>query len=140
MVYTGDWAAIYEQKKEVLDQIKAVQNKKVFDARGKGPSAWHEQRLAEYDIVALDFCDMVGTSSNTGTGGPHERQWLRNVFNGEPVGSLPECKVPDDISKPYVAEGAQCELLEDAVSGGEKLFHATVAVACVVTMALFAAI
>ncbi|CAB9510509.1 expressed unknown protein [Seminavis robusta] len=116
MVYTSDWDTIYEEKEDVLDQIKAVQNEQVYDTNGKGPSAWFEQRLAEYDVVALDFCDIVGTASNSGTGGAHTRQWLRNVFNGEPIGSLPECDVRDGIDEPFVAVGAECTPLEESAA------------------------
>ena len=104
------WDSVYEEKKDILDQIKAVQNQQVYDNQGPGPNAWHEQRLAEYDIVALDFCDVVGTASNTGTGELHKRVWLRNIYT-EPIGSLPECRVPDEIDEPYVAKGAECSLL-----------------------------
>jgi hypothetical protein len=62
-------------------------------------------------MVALDFCEMVGTASNSGTGGEHTRVWLRNLFT-EPIGSLPECNVPDGIDEPYVAKGAECYPLE----------------------------
>ncbi|CAB9510510.1 expressed unknown protein [Seminavis robusta] len=104
---------IYEQKKEALDQLKAVQNEQFYDTYGQGQHTWHEQRLAEYDVVALDFCDVVGTASNTGTGEAHTRRWLRNVLK-EPMGSLPACNVPDDIDEPYVAIGAACSPLEEA--------------------------
>ena len=34
----------------------------------------HEQRLGEYDVVALDFCTLVGTNNpNT----VHRRRWFR---------------------------------------------------------------
>ena len=128
MVYTGNWEAIYEQKGDVLDQIMAVQNKKVFDTRGKGPFSWHEQRLGEYDVVALDFCDMVGTSSTTASGESHTRQWLRNVYT-EPVGSLPECKVPQELDKPYVPEGASCTLIDEPSSAAAATSVVTVLVA-----------
>jgi hypothetical protein len=123
-VYPGNWTEIYETKKDVLDQIKAVQNKQVFDTSGKGSTSWYEQRFAEYEVVALDFCDMVGTASNSGTGEAHKRQWIRNVFT-EPIGSLPECMVPDDIDKPYLAEGAACmslntSAMDDTVGGPQK--------------------
>lgn len=88
----------------MLDQIKAVQNKQVFDNQGKGPNAWFEQRLAEYDVVALDFCEIVGTSNPEAQ---HERQWFRNVYT-ESVGTSAEC---NGVDEPLVVEGAQCSLL-----------------------------
>lgn len=120
-MYPGNWTSIYERKKDLLDQIKAVQNKQVFDTYGKGSTSWYEQRFAEYEVVALDFCDMVGTASNSGTGEAHKRQWIRNVYT-EPIGSHPECNVPDEIGVPYEAEGAKCVPLDtsavDNTEGG----------------------
>jgi hypothetical protein len=73
--------------------------------------------------VALDFCDMVGTASNSVTGEAHKRQWLRNVFT-DPIGSLPACNVPDEIDEPYVADGAECVPLdasaEENAQGGAQ--------------------
>jgi hypothetical protein len=105
-IYTGsDFDEIYTLKNETMDQIKAVQNKQVFDTLGQGASAWYEQRYAEYDIVGLDMCDVVGRSSTTGP--KHERRWFRNVYT-EPIGSLGTCNVPDEISQPYVPPAEQC--------------------------------
>ncbi|OEU11214.1 hypothetical protein FRACYDRAFT_246327 [Fragilariopsis cylindrus CCMP1102] len=73
---------------------------------GQGPSAWNEQRYAEYDVVGLDMCDIVGRSSTTGV--QHERRWFRNVFT-EPIGSLETCNVPDEIFQPYVPPGTECD-------------------------------
>lgn len=58
-----DWDTVYEAKKETLDQFKAVQNNQVYDTQGGGEFAWYEQRLAEYDEVALDFCKLVGNTN-----------------------------------------------------------------------------
>ena len=105
-IYTGsDWDAIYALKNETLDQIKAVQNGQVFDTLGQGASAWNEQRYAEYDVVGLDMCDVVGNVAESGP--KHERRWFRNVFT-EPIGSLESCNVPDEISQPFVPPGQEC--------------------------------
>ena len=106
-IYSGsDWDSIYALKNETLDQFKAVQNKMVFDTLGQGPSAWNEQRYAEYDVVGLDMCDVVGHTSKTGP--QHTRRWFRNVFT-ESVGSLPTCDVEGgEISEPYVPPGQEC--------------------------------
>ena len=113
MIFTGaDYDAIYALKNETLDQIKAVQNKQVFDTLGQGPSAWNEQRYAEYDVVGLDMCDIVGRSSTTGV--QHERRWFRNVFT-EPIGSLETCNVPDEIFQPYVPPGTECVRIPSSI-------------------------
>jgi hypothetical protein len=90
-----------------LDQFKAVQDKKVFDTQGQGCCAWHEQRLAEYDVVALDFCHIVGRTPPTEF---EPNRWFRDVFTQE-IGSLPECNAPDELDQPYVPAKAQCTLM-----------------------------
>lgn len=106
-IFSGaDWDSIYALKNETLDQFKAVQNKMVFDTLGQGRSAWNEQRYAEYDVVGLDMCDVVGHSSATGP--KHTRRWFRNVYT-EPIGSMPACDVAGgEISQPFVPPGQEC--------------------------------
>lgn len=113
-IYSGsDWDATYAAKNATLDQFKSVQNKMVFDTLGQGDSAWNEQRYAEYDVVGLDMCDVVGHSSKTGP--KHERRWFRNVYT-EPVGSLPTCDVEGgEISEPFVPPGQECVRPEEKV-------------------------
>ena len=82
-----------------------MQNEQVFDTLGQGASAWNEQRYAEYDVVGLDMCDVVGNVAESGP--KHERRWFRNVFT-EPIGSLESCNVPDEISQPFVPPGQEC--------------------------------
>jgi len=111
-MYSGsDWDGLYESHGEMLDQFKSVQNKQVFDTLGQGPSAWHEQRYAEYDIVGLDMCDVVGHSVyqfGDDNEKAHERRWFRNVYT-DPVGSLPECDVAGGaINQAYVAPDIGC--------------------------------
>lgn len=106
-IYSGaDWESIYALKNETLDQFKAVQNKMVFDTLGQGASAWNEQRYAEYDVVGLDMCDVVGHVSKTGPA--HTRRWFRNVFT-EPIGSMEACDVEGgEILQPFVPPGKEC--------------------------------
>lgn len=107
MIYSGsDWETVYESRKEILDQFKSVQNKQVFDTLGQGSSAWFEQRYAEYDVVGLDMCDIVGRVPANGK--KHLRRWFRNVFS-EPIGSLGTCDVEGgEISQPYVPPQQEC--------------------------------
>jgi len=110
-MYSGsDWEALYESHGEMLDQFKSVQNKQVYDTLGQGASAWNEQRYAEYDIVGLDMCDVVGHSvfqfDKQAT--PHERRWFRNVYT-DPIGSMPQCDVAGgELTQPYVAPEIGC--------------------------------
>jgi hypothetical protein len=113
-----DWDEIYEQKKELLDQFKSVQNKQVYDTQGGGQNAWHEQRLAEYDVVGNDFCALVGVS-NPQQVPPHVVKWFRNVFTG----TVPEegtCNVPDELDDPYVPVGASCVQFEQPQGDGNE--------------------
>jgi len=114
------WEDVYADKKAVLDQIKAVQTQQVYDTQGSGSNAWFEQRYAEYDVVGLDMCNLVG-SNNPNV--PHTRKWFRNIFT-EPIGELPGCKIPQELDEPYIPRGADCELLteEDFDEGGEVVY------------------
>ncbi|KAL3943646.1 MAG: hypothetical protein SGBAC_002266 [Bacillariaceae sp.] len=76
----------YADKKEVLDQLKAVQNEMVFDSTKDGLNTWYEHRLVEFDVVLEDVCSII-----SGTGFPHQREFFRNVFTEE-VGSVGECE------------------------------------------------
>lgn len=109
---SSTWDTVYEQKKELMDQFKAVQNEAVYDTQGQGSNAWYEQRYAEYDVVGLDMCELVGLGNPNGV--PHERRWFRNVYT-EPVGQLEQCNIPYEISQPYVPRGAQCTPLTSGV-------------------------
>lgn len=101
---------VYEEKKELMNQFKAVKNGEVYDTQGQGEHAWQEQRLAEYDVVALDMCSLVGN----GNPNPpiHKSRWFRNIYT-QAVGFLPECNAPSEIDEPYVPEQAECTPLVD---------------------------
>jgi hypothetical protein len=111
------WDEVYESKKEILDQFRAVQNNQVYDTQGGGQYGWYEQRLAEYDVVALDFCQLVG-NDNPNQFPPHEIKWFRHVVTGE-VPPLGTCNVPDELDDPYVPLGANCEPLTSQPPSGD---------------------
>ena len=102
------WESVYALKNETMDQIKAVQTGQVYDYQGSGPNAWFEQRYAEYDVVGLDMCELVNAANPFAP--PHQRRWFRNIFD-EPIGDLPACDVPTELTEPYVPQGAECEVL-----------------------------
>jgi hypothetical protein len=110
------WDTMYAEKKDVVDQFKSVQNQQVYDTQGMGPNAWYEQRLAEYDVVGLDMCDVVGHANKNGPA--HDRRWLRNIFT-DPIGQLEDCRIPDELSEPYIPGGADCLPLEVEDEDGE---------------------
>ena len=103
------FADVYDQKSDILDQFESVRNERVYDTMGQGPFGWHEQRLAEYDVVALDMCSIVGTSS---PGTVHNRRWFRSYFS-EPVGSPGTCDA-GGIDLAYVPAEAQCSPMGSA--------------------------
>jgi len=74
-----DWTETYARYGSTLDQLKAVQNKKVFDYQGSGSNAWFEERFAEFYDVTKDFCHVVGTSEAL-----NRPTWFRNVFSEQP--------------------------------------------------------
>merc|ERR1712106_728480 len=65
---------------------------------------WYEQRLAEYDVTALDFCDVVGNAVRDDF---YDNRWFRNL-KSEPIGSLPACNAPDELNEPYVPPVPTC--------------------------------
>jgi hypothetical protein len=67
----------------------------------------------------LDMCDVVGHTNKNGPA--HERRWLRNIFT-DPIGQLEECRIPDELSEPYIPGGADCVRLEvqDSESGSSS--------------------
>ena len=76
-------------------------------------------------MVALDFCDIVGTAQHSLTSGTdnnnnvYNRQWLRNVFTDPTTGVLEqeeECISPEQTEEPWVAEGAVCVSFDDAAA------------------------
>jgi len=111
---SNTWETVYESKKEILDQFKSVQNKQVYDTQGGGENMWYEQRLAEYDVVANDFCELVGLS-NPYQVPRHTVKWFRNVYT-DPIPGPGTCNVPDELDDRYVPVGAFCSPL--AQTGG----------------------
>lgn len=99
--------AVYNEKKEILDQFKSVQLENVYDTQGQGPHGWHEQRLAEYDVVALDMCAMVGTNNPESL---HVRRWFRSYFD-EPIGNPGTCDAPEELDDAYIPAQAACTRL-----------------------------
>lgn len=93
------WDSVYQRKNETLDKFKSVQNKMVFDILGQGEWAWSEQRAAEYDVVTLDFCEIVGNGNDVSQF-PHKVKWFRNAIEDAPSQEIGEC-APEDVYEPY---------------------------------------
>lgn len=102
-IYTSDnFNQLLSQKYDLLQQFKSVQNKQVYDYQMSGGEGWFERRLAEYDTVLLDACQVVGR--NVKTFPPHQRKWLRNVFTESP-GTLGVCT---DVDEPFESRHTEC--------------------------------
>jgi len=96
------WDNVMEKKgEEYLSQFKAYQNKRIWDTQGVDPNAWFEQRLAEYYVVGMDMCAVMGVDD-----GLHKSRWFRNIFTEQP-GELGTCN-PEDIDEPYVPPVEDC--------------------------------
>jgi hypothetical protein len=105
---------VYKSKKAALDQYASVKSQQVYDTYKSGPNTWFEQRMAEYDVVLQDFCQVVkATDEATDT---HKREYFRNVFT-EPVGSLPLCT---DVDAPFVTQASECVVLVEEQSEKEE--------------------
>jgi len=105
-----NWDSTFELHKDVLMNFKSVQNQQVFDNNGAGASAWFENRLAEYDLVLQDFCDVVGTADPR-----HERIWFRNVFTeSQHENEITTC---EDPSAPLVPRFTPCAEVNICFSG-----------------------
>ncbi len=101
-IYPSDnFNKLLSQKNEYLQQFKAVKNQQVYDYQMSGGEGWFERRLAEYDIVLLDMCQVVGRDVQTFP--PHERMWLRNVLTESP-GTLGVCTDADELFEPRHVE------------------------------------
>lgn len=96
------WLKVFEEKgEEYFQQFKAYRNQQVYDTQGVSPNSWYEQRLAEYYVVGMDVCAIMGVDD-----GLHKSRWLRNIFS-DPIGVMPECNVAE-IDEPYVAPVSDC--------------------------------
>lgn len=135
-IYSGNtWDEVYANKSAIMDQFKSVQNERVYDTQGQGSNAWYEQRLAEYDVVGLDMCEIVGTVNPDGPA--HVRRWFRDIFT-EDIGSLEECRIPEELSEPYVPPVAECTRLQVASSEDSGAVGAVMSMSALLVCAVFA--
>lgn len=44
----SDWTTVYTKFEDQLNTIRSVKAQQVWDNQGAGPTAWYEDRLAEY--------------------------------------------------------------------------------------------
>jgi hypothetical protein len=106
------WDTTYNRSKDVLDQFKSVQNAQVYDILGVGSWAWSERRAYEYDVVALDFCEVVG-NGNDRSQFAHKVKWFRNAIENTTSVELEACPLVN-VYQTYVPEASSCEPLPAA--------------------------
>lgn len=123
---------------EELKKLKSVQNNQVYDVQ-KTSGTWFEHRIAEYDIVLQDFCEVTGRNDDVAI--PHERMYFRKVLpidDPEPIGSLGVC--PNGaVDLPWETRASDCIYLrpnsgeteedESSSSATRKFSAITVAIA-----------
>lgn len=108
----------YADEWEQLSQFKSVRNGEVYDVQKSGGGTWFEQRLAEYDLVLQDFCEVVGLYDDSSSVARHERMYFRKLYpaaNAESVGSLGSC-APEFLDLPWETRASTCELLKPSTS------------------------
>lgn len=112
-IYTGyNWDFTYEKFKEKLDTFKSVQGEEVYDVLGSGSGSWFEDRIAEFDVVLQDFCEVVGHYDDIESES-HERQYFRKVMGDdkEQIGGGEEC-LAGFVDLPWETRASECVLLE----------------------------
>jgi len=81
-IYTGDdFSKVYGMKKQLLDQMPALQKYMVFGTFGRGISPgndWFESRLIQPDVVLEDFLSAIATGSIYHVN--HDPVWIQNVW------------------------------------------------------------
>lgn len=106
--YNSDnWGSVYEEKKDMLDRFKSLNDKQVFDNQRSGENVWFERRLAEYDVVIEDVCTINSMVTDVNS---HERLYMRNVFF-EQVGEKAPAQVCEDQDAPLVSRASNCTYL-----------------------------
>lgn len=106
-IYTGfNWDNVWEQFGSELSTLKSIQSNEVYDTSGSGGGTWFEQRVAEYDVVVQDFCEVVGRNNDLLN--PHTRTYFRKLLpDAELTGSLGECPY-EDVDLPWESRASQC--------------------------------
>mmetsp|Transcript_2237 Transcript_2237/g.2703 ORF Transcript_2237/g.2703 Transcript_2237/m.2703 type:complete len:470 (+) Transcript_2237:359-1768(+) len=139
-IYTdNNWDTVYEMFKDDLDTFKSVQNQEVYDTAGSGANAWFEGRIAEFDIVLQDFCDVVGHYDDK-MSPPHSRHYFRKVIPSgeEPIPDLGTCEV-GMVDLPWESRATDCVGLPNAAVGlsSKSKFAFLVPLGVVLSMSLF---
>mmetsp|Transcript_2042 Transcript_2042/g.3708 ORF Transcript_2042/g.3708 Transcript_2042/m.3708 type:complete len:466 (-) Transcript_2042:1584-2981(-) len=135
--YINDLETDYADEWEQLSQFKSIQNGEVYDVQKSGGGPWFEQRLAEYDVVLQDFCEIVGLYDEQ-TSGRHERMYFRKVYplaDVEPIGSLGTCE-RSFVDLPWETRASTCELLRPSTSGS-RVANSAMALSVAVTIVAF---
>jgi len=112
-IYTQyNWEDTYDKFKSELDGLASVQSEKVYDILGSGSGPWFEQRIAEYDVVVQDFCEVVGHTTEASQ--KHERAYFRKVLplGIEDIGDAGTCDV-SEIDLQLEVRASKCSYIDD---------------------------
>jgi len=98
-------------KKNILQQFKSVKNEEVYSVK----RGYYEHRLAEYDVVIQDFCEIV--QHNYYSFSPHNLVWFKKIlpFNREETDTIEECTL-EDIDTPWESHASECIYMKDKSS------------------------
>ena len=84
------WETLHADKYEMLIQIRAVKNNRVYDNQGQGANDWYESPYAEPSTMMEDFAYV--TADSNGNSYNDELVWFRKVDNeNDEVGSPGTC-------------------------------------------------
>ena len=104
-------------KSDVLDQINAVQNERVYDTLGNGEKDWFESRIAEPDIVLQDLISILHP---TALGNTHNRVWLRQIEPQPGIAPIVDDSCLDVSAPLELKATGPCESLTP-ISGVERV-------------------
>jgi hypothetical protein len=98
------WKELHTEKYEMLNQIRAVRNDRVYDTQGQGANDWYESPYSEPSTMMEDFAYVT---ADTNENYLDKLVWFRKVDNEEDVvGSPGVCENVHD--KRNVRESYDC--------------------------------
>lgn len=98
-----NWAATEAMFNQSLPEIKAYQEKRVYDYMGRGNNAWFEQRFAEYYKVVEDVCHTLGVKQSL-----VGRHFWRNVFTEDIPASGVDAPCDEESATNILADPDTC--------------------------------
>lgn len=104
-IFAQSYDEIFASAPAVLNQLKCVQNKRVFDNQGEGDKDWFESRFAQPDTLLQDIIGALHFDSTQYGIGAHKRRWIRKVFNETEAFTRAACT---NTSAPFIYTADAC--------------------------------